>query len=67
MKAKMLPEKLDGASKSKQDPSKLSWFVTEYAKTNAREFWAEMFAHVIVGKPVNPAVKKFVMNLVKNI
>lgn len=44
-----------------------SWFVTDYAKTNVREFWAEMFASVLVGERVEPSVKKFVLETIKGL
>jgi len=44
-----------------------SWFVTEYARTNVREFWAEMFASVLMGEKVDLRVRKFVLNIIKGI
>jgi hypothetical protein len=42
-----------------------SWFPSEYAKTNEREFWAECFMRYMYGRLTNPEVKEWTAGMVK--
>lgn len=39
------------------------WFPTEYSKVNCKEWWAECYAHYMMGLPMDDDVKNFVHSL----